>query len=237
MPYPVVHELEKLKNPAKAIIFQGFFKTGKGQYGEGDVFWGISVPDQRNIAQEFLDISLDDIDVLLKHEVHEVRLTAIIILVEQYKRAVKLKDEKSMKIMYDFYLAHTKQINNWDFVDCSAPMIIGHYLFTHPEKNKTLYKLAKSPLIWERRISMVATYYFIKQKELQDTFCIAEILLKDTHDLMHKAVGWMLREAGKVSVSELKQFLNAHKTYMPRTALRYAIERFSESERKKYLGK
>lgn len=227
--------LKKLKNPDKAKIMQGFFKTGKGQYGEGDIFWGITVPEQRRVAKECIETSLEELHELVGNSVHEVRLTSFIVLTEQYKRAVKQKDEKSMKRIYDFYIAHAKSANNWDLVDLTAPIISGHYLFIHPEKQKILQKFVVSKNIWERRIAILSTFYFIRQKELSLTFEMADKLMKDEHDLIHKAVGWMLREAGKKDEKALKTYLATRYKHMPRTMLRYAIERFLETERKQYL--
>ena len=207
-------------------------KTGKGQYGYGDVFVGVTVPEQRKVAKDYKDLELKEIEKLLKNKIHECRFTALLILVEQYKNA----DEKTKEKIARFYLAHTKYINNWDLVDLSAPTIVGDYLLKRDRK--ILYKLAKSKNIWERRIAVLATFAFIKNKETEDSFALAEILLTDKHDLMHKAVGWMLREIGKhCSRGELITFLNTHKSKMPRTALRYAIEHFSPLERKKFLAK
>ena len=233
----LITHLKKLKNPAKAKISQGFFKTGAGHYGEGDIFWGITVPEQRKVAKVCLDTSLEELDELIHNPVHEVRLTSLIILTEQYLRAVKKKDDKAMKKIFDFYIAHTKAVNNWDLVDCSAPIISGHYTYTYPAKQAVLRKLVKSKNIWERRIAMVSTLYFIRQKGITLTFDLANDLMKDTHDLIHKAMGWMLREAGKVSEKELEQFLEKHVGHIPRTALRYAIERMPEPKRRQYLAR
>lgn len=233
----IIHALKKFKNPAKAQILQRFFKTGKGQYAEGDVFWGITVPVQRRVARQCIDMSLEELDQCMKYPVHEVRLTALIVLTELYARAVKMNDAQTMKNIFDFYVTHAAQINNWDLVDVSAPSIVGHFVYIHPKKKKILYTFARSRVLWKRRIAIVATLYLIKQKELSDTFAIAALLLEDTHDLLHKAVGWMLREAGKISLQELEAFLLQHKGVMPRTALRYAIERMPEVKRRQYLAR
>ncbi|MDO8516687.1 MAG: DNA alkylation repair protein, partial [Nanoarchaeota archaeon] len=188
-------ELQDKANPEKAKILQGFFKTGKGQYGEGDIFLGIVVPEQRKTAKKFIDLSLNDLQELLNSKIHEKRLVALIILVEKYKIAEKQKSENEKKEIFDFYLKNTKNINNWDLVDLSSPNIIGNYLI---DKNRDiLYKLAKSEHLWEKRIAIISTFSFIREKQLQDSIKIAEILINDKHDLIHKAVGWMLREIGK----------------------------------------
>jgi 3-methyladenine DNA glycosylase AlkD len=214
----------------KAAFFPYFFKTGKGQYGEGDKFIGVTVPDQRKVAKEFLWLSLEEIEKLLNSPIHEHRLTALIVLVYQYQKG----DEKLKEKIFKFYLAHTSRINNWDLVDCSCRDIVGEHL--QQKNRKILYKLAKSKSLWERRIAMVSTWAFIRKNDLNDTFAIAEILLDDNHDLMHKAVGWMLREAGKRNENALHGFLKKHIHCMPRTALRYSIEKFSLSVRKMYLS-
>jgi len=223
-------DLQKLANPKQAEILQRFFKTGKGEYGEGDIFLGIKVPEQREVAKKY-DLTLEEIQDLLSDKVHEYRLTALFILVNKYKKS----DKKNKKEIFDFYLKNTKSINNWDLVDLSAPNIVGDYLL---DKDKSiLYKLAKSDNLWEKRIAVLATFAFIKDNQFEDAFKISEILLKDNHDLIHKAVGWMLREIGKRNLEAEERFLNNHYKKMPRTMLRYAIERFPESKRKYYLKK
>jgi 3-methyladenine DNA glycosylase AlkD len=224
-------DLQKLKNPQKAKILARFFKTGKGEYGEGDVFLGITVPQQRKVAKKYPDLTLKQLQNLLSSKIHEHRLTALFVLISKYRKA----DEKDKKEIFNFYLQNTKNINNWDLVDSSAPYILGDYLL---EKNKTiLYKLAKSNNLWERRIAIMATFEFIKNNRFQDTLKIAKILLKDKHDLIHKAAGWMLREVGKKDQPTEEQFLKKHYQQMPRTMLRYAIEKFPEKKRKFYLKK
>ncbi len=215
----------------RAANSQRFFKTGPGEYGEGDVFIGVTVPHQRKVAKNYYDLSLSEIAKLLHSKIHEDRLTAVIILVEQFKRANPVVQKK----IFDFYLGNTEYINNWDIVDLSAPNIVGGWLLN---KNKdVLVKLAKSKSIWERRIAMLATFAFIYDGEDEYTYKIAEILLQDEHDLIQKAVGWMLREAGKrVSQQEEERFLAKHYKTMSRTMLRYAIERFEEPKRKAYLA-
>jgi len=230
----VEQKLFKLKKKEKGKLLSRFFKTGVGEYGEGDIFWGITVPKQRKIAKEFLDLKLTDLECLLKNPVHECRLTTLLILNYQYEIATKNKDDKVQKLIYNFYIKNIKYVNNWDLVDTSAPTIIGEYLF---DKNRNiLYKLAKSKNLWEKRISIISTLYFIKQKDFSDTIKIAEILLNDKHDLIHKATGWMLREVGKKDEKLLHAFLKKHIKNMSRTSLRYAIEKFTIEKRKYYLS-
>jgi 3-methyladenine DNA glycosylase AlkD len=210
---------------------QRFFKTGFGQYGEGDIFLGIVVPNTRIVAKKFSDLPLYEIKKILYSRVHEERLCALLLLVEKFNKANDLEQKK----IFDFYIKNAKQANNWDLVDLSAPKIVGKYLL---DKSKTiLYKFAKSKNLWEKRISIVSTYTFIKAGEYKDTFKIAEILMNDKHDLIHKAVGWMLREVGKISQKDEEKFLQKYYKKMPRTTLRYAIEKFPEEKRIKYLAK
>ena len=221
--------ISKQKNPAQAIILQRFFKTGKGEYGEGDIFYGIKVPEQRTIAKQFKDLAFDYLKELIKSKVHEERLIAAFILVDQYKRG----DEKKQRIVYDFYLKNRKGINNWDLVDLSAPKIVGAYLID--KEKKLLYKFANSKDLWEKRISIISTYAFIREHFFEDTLNISKILLHDKHDLIHKAVGWMLREIGNRDLETVEEFLKKHYKTMPRTMLRYAIEKFPEQKRIGYL--
>lgn len=222
-------ELQELADEKQAEILQRFFKTGKGEYGEGDIFLGIRVPVQREVAKKYSGLSLPKIQELLKSEIHEYRLTGLIILSNKYKES---KEEEKANI-FNFYLKNTKNINNWDLVDVTAPGIVGHFLFD--KKKNTLYDLARSEDLWERRIAIVSTFDFIKKQEFQDTLALSEILLDDKHDLIHKAVGWMLREVGKKDEAILEEFLKQHYKVMPRTMLRYAIEKFEEGKRKAYL--
>lgn len=227
----VQKETKAKRNLQKAALLQRFFKTGKGEYAEGDIFYGLTVPESRVIAKKFGDLSFEEIQKLLYSKIHEERAIALFILVHQFKKA----DEKTKKKIFDFYLASTKWINNWDLVDLSSYKIVGEYLV---DKNPAiLTKLAKSKNLWERRIAIVSTFAFIRQGKLKESFRLAEMLLHDPHDLMHKAVGWMLREAGKRDRVPLEVFLETHAAHMPRTMLRYAIERFSPGERKYYLKK
>ena len=220
-------EIESKENPEKAKILQRFFKTKKGEYGEGDIFLGIIVPEQRKIAKNYKNLTLDNLQILLDSKIHEHRLIALIILVDQFK------DNKEN--IFNFYLKNTKNINNWDLVDLTADKIVGEYL---RDKDKSiLYELANSNNFWERRISIISTFNFIKNNQFEDTLKISEILLKDKQDLIHKAVGWMLRELGKRDLELEESFLKKHYKTMPRTTLRYAIERFEEEKRLSYLKK
>jgi len=222
-------KLQEKANPSKAKLLQGFFKTGPGEYGEGDVFLGLTMGENRELSKEFKNLSFEDIQELLNTDIHEKRMIALLILIEQYRRA----DEDKKKEIFRFYLGNTKNINNWDLVDVTTPRIVGDYLLDRPRE--ILYKLARSNNLWERRISILATFTFIRQGQFEDTLRISKILLGDSHDLMHKAVGWMLREVGKKDIEVLKSFLRDNYSKIPRTALRYAIERFPEDERKKWL--
>ncbi len=232
MPKEIV-ELRKMINSLSskkvADTMQWFFKTGRGEYGEGDVFVGLKVPVQRRIAREFKNLSLGELVKLLKSPIHEERLISLLILVDQYSKG----DEKQKNKIYTFYIKNRKGINNWDLVDLSAPKIVGKHLLV---KDKSLlFKFASSKNLWERRIAILSTYEFIKNEIYEPTIQIAEILINDRHDLIHKAVGWMLREIGKKDIQAEEKFLRVHYKKMPRTMLRYAIEKFPESKRKKYL--
>jgi 3-methyladenine DNA glycosylase AlkD len=229
----VVKEIQALSNRGRAHDLQKFFQTAPGQYGEGDVFLGLKVPQVRTVAKEYKAISLTEIDVLVRSKFHEVRLCGLVILTLQYKAA---KERKTKKKLFDLYLKAMTDgyINNWDLVDVTAP-IIGEYLIDLDDPYVLLYKLAKSKSLWQRRVSMVFTFAFIRSGDIEPTFEMAEKLLHDKHDLIHKAVGWALREAGKLNGIALRNFLSAHSHEMPRTMLRYSIEKFSERERKKWL--
>lgn len=224
-------ELKKLADKEKSVKLSGFFKTGKGQYGEGDVFIGITVPDQRKTAKLFYDTGLSEIEKLLDDPIHECRLTALLILIQKYSKA----DETEKKDIVDFYLSKTSKINNWDLVDLSAHQIIGNYYFNRDRE--ILYKLAKSSSMWEQRIAVVSTYYFIKRNDFKEILAFSEMLLDHKHDLIHKATGWMLRETGKMDLSVLKKFLDKHHKVMPRTMLRYAIEKLDDQERIIYMAR
>ena len=227
-------EIESSKNIEKAKVLQRFFKTKKGQYGEGDIFLGITMPIQRKIAEKhYKEITLIDLQNIIKNKTHEFRMISLLILIFKYE---KEKDEKIKKDYFDFYLKNTKYINNWDLVDLSAPNIVGNYLLKR-DRN-ILYKLSLSENLWERRISIISTFSFIRNKEYKDTLQIAENLLTDENDLIHKAVGWMLREVGKRIGEEYEEiFLKKHYKIMPRTMLRYSIERFDKSKKEFYMKK
>ncbi len=223
-------ELQSIANPEKALLLQGFFKTGEGEYGEGDLFMGITVPQQRTVAKTFKELPLSEIESLLHEPYHECRLTALIILVNRFK---KTKQEEERKDIVSLYLKNTTYINNWDLVDLSAGYILGEYLL---DKERTLiYRLAESQSLWEQRIAVLTTSIFIRNDDFADMLLLAEKLLNHKHDLMHKAIGWMLREVGKRNKTILVDFLIQYSTQMPRTMLRYAIEKFPEEERQYFL--
>lgn len=230
-------DLNKLKNPQKAKDYQWFFKTGPGEYGAGDIFLGLNSAQVKIVAKKYINSSFNDLQQLLNSKIHEERMCALRILAGQYKQIKKKKDknDEELKKIFDFYKKNAKKINNWDLVDTSAPYIIGDYLLN--KDRKILYKFARSRNLWEKRIAIISTMIFIDHYNFKDTLKISEILLKDQHDLIHKAVGWMLRELGKRDKKVLCQFLNKYTLHMPRTMLRYAIEKFPEKERKFYLNK
>ncbi|MFC1866947.1 DNA alkylation repair protein [Thermodesulfobacteriota bacterium] len=221
--------LRDLANPVIAEHSRRFFKTGKGEYGEGDKFLGIRIPILRKQAKKYQDITLQEIQRLLKSSFHEERLCALLLLVRKFTQG----DVVERTVIYQLYLHNTQYINNWDLVDSSAPSIVGVYL--ENRDNYPLYELAESDSLWERRIAIMATFHFIKNNQFDVTLDLAKQLISDEEDLIHKAVGWMLREIGKRDLGIEKAFLKAHYNKMPRTMLRYAIEKFSERERKKYL--
>jgi 3-methyladenine DNA glycosylase AlkD len=237
-------ELKKLADPKRAEILQKFFKTGKGEYGEGDIFIGVTVPKIREIAKKYSSIDLKQLEGLIKSKIHEERLLALLILVDKYETT------NHKKIVLHFYIKNIKYINNWDLIDLSAPEIVGRHLFSNSRiriiianKNflatpqQILKELAKSESIWERRISIISTFAFIKNRQFAHSLRIAEMLMNDKHDLIHKAVGWMLREIGKRDLQTEIEFLDKHYKKMPRTMLRYAIEKFPEKQRAAYLKK
>lgn len=222
-------KIKSLGSPEVSKTMKWFFKTGKGDYGEGDVFAGLKVPTQRKLASEFRDLSFVDLKVLLNSPVHEERLISLFILIDKFAKST----EKEQQVIFKFYLKNRRGVNNWDLVDLSAPKIIGKYLL---EKDKSLlFKFAVSKNLWDRRIAILSTYEFIRNENYETTLKIAVILLEDKHDLIHKAVGWMLREIGKRNLMVEENFLKIHYKKMPRTMLRYAIEKFPEVKRKKYL--
>jgi 3-methyladenine DNA glycosylase AlkD len=224
-------ELQQLADSKQKDILQRFFKTGQGEYGEGDVFLGIKVPVQRKVAKKYQTLPLSEIQKLLTSQIHEYRFTALILLIQHYIKAAT----HQKTVLFDFYLKNTKHINNWDLVDISAPKIVGDYLLD--KSKEVLYQLAESSNLWERRIAIIATMTLIKNNQLNDTLQLAEILLNDEHDLIHKAVGWMLREVGKQDQNIEEGFLKKHYQKMPRTMLRYAIEKFDPETRQFYLKK
>jgi 3-methyladenine DNA glycosylase AlkD len=224
-------ELHKLGNSEKKKVMQNFFKTGPGEYAEGDIFLGATMPEMRKLAKKYLSLPISDVETLLHSEIHEERMVALIIWTYQYERADKI----TRKVIYNTYLKNRKWINNWDLVDVTTPKIIGDYLLDNDRS--ILYQLARTNNLWEKRIAILATFTFIKNNQFTDTLNIAEILLNDSHDLIHKAVGWMLREVGKRDQEIEETFLKKHYKTMPRTMLRYAIERFDEKKRKFYMKK
>ncbi len=223
------NDLRKEANKEQAVNLQRFFKTGKGEYGEGDIFYGIKVPVQRGIAKKHRELNLPELQELLNSPIHEERLTALFILVDQYGKG----DDKEKEKIFRLYIKNACKINNWDLVDLSAPKIVGAHLFNRDKS--ILFKLAVSLNLWEKRIAILSTMYFIKYLHFETTFKIAEILLNDRHDLIHKGVGWMLREVGNKNLKEEEKFLGKYYKQMPRTMLRYAIEKFPENTRKDYL--
>jgi 3-methyladenine DNA glycosylase AlkD len=240
----ILSELQSLSTEDKRTILPRFFKTGKGEYGEGDQFLGVTVPNIRIVAKCCLDIPMDTLAELIASEWHEMRMCGLMIMVENCKMMSKPSWKKNhsedegyilRKKYFDFYLKHTDKINNWDLVDLTAPTIIGEYLIDKP--HDILYKLANSKLLWEQRIAVVSTYTFIRNNDFIDIYTIAKHLLKHPHDLMQKAIGWMLREAGKRNADQLRTFLNKHAKEMPRTMLRYSIEKFTETEKQYYMKK
>ncbi len=222
-------KIKMLGSPEVSKTMKWFFKTGKGEYGEGDVFAGLKVPTQRKLAREFRDLTFADLKLLLASPVHEERLISLFILIDKFAKST----EKEQQVIVKFYIKNRKGVNNWDLVDLSAPKIMGKHLL---EKDKSmLFKFAFSKNLWERRIAILSTYEFIRNENFDTTLKMAEILLEDDHDLIHKAVGWMLREIGKRNLMVEENFLKIHYKKMPRTMLRYAIEKFPETKRKKYL--
>lgn len=226
----IITELQRLGNPEKAVHLSRFFKTGPGEYGEGDLFLGITVPQQRLVARKYRETDLEVLHELLMSPFHEVRLTALLILLEQFQ---KNKTEAFRQTCVDFYLAHTASINNWDLVDLSCYKLLGVWL---ADKDRSLlYRLVRSENLWEQRIAIVTCMHFVRQGDFRDCLELSTQLLSHRHALIHKAVGWLLRETGKKHPQVLRNFLDIHHTTMPRTMLRYAIELFPEKERKAYL--
>ena len=228
----VLVELSVRASAERAGTCLRFFKAGPGEYAEGDRFLGVTVPDQRKIVRQFRELPLAEIQQLLENPFHECRLTGVLILVSQFENA---RTESDRKLLYEFYLMHVDNINNWDLVDSSAPKIVGAYLLQ--KSHQPLFKLARTNHLWKNRIAIVATQYFIKQGQPETTLKLAELLLEHRHDLIHKAVGWMLREVGDKNQPVLIAFLDQHVSHMPRTMLRYAIEKLPEPKRKSFLNK
>ncbi|MCK4505660.1 MAG: DNA alkylation repair protein [Candidatus Aegiribacteria sp.] len=225
----ISERLREIAEPDRAAKHQRFFKTGEGEYGEGDKFIGVRVPLIRKLVREFRGLSLEEMKTLLFSSWHEERLFALLMMCDSFKRG----DDKRKEGIYDLFMNSTTHINNWDLVDSSAPYIAGVWLY---DRDRTpLYKFAVSNNLWERRIAIIATQYFIRRNDFTDTLGIAEILLEDREDLIHKAVGWMLREAGNKDMETEEKFLKKHYKRMPRTMLRYAIEKFPEEKRQMYL--
>ncbi|MBP1613222.1 MAG: hypothetical protein H6Q13_670 [Bacteroidetes bacterium] len=225
----IQNELEQFIDPVKREYLPKFFKTGKGQYGEGDKFLGIVVPITRLVAKQYKNEPFEVTAELLQSEWHECRLCALLMMVERFKKS----DEKGRKQIYEFYLSQTKRINNWDLVDLSASYIVGEYL--KDKSREDLYRLAASSLLWEQRIAVVATAALIRKDDFIDILRLSELLLQHKHDLMQKAIGWMLREMGKRDKELLVQFLEKFSKVMPRTMLRYSIEKFTEEERRYFM--
>ena len=221
--------LAELADPEKAAFYPRFFRAGKGEYGEGDQFIGVVVPNQRKVARKHRTLPLGEVDLLLRSPIHEHRLTALLILVEQFQRG----DAAKRSEVANFYLARLDRVNNWDLVDLSAPKILGPYL--QNRSRELLYELAASGQLWRQRIAVLANYPYIKRGDFDDILRLADQLLEHRHDLIHKAVGWMLREVGKQDMPVLEAFLHSRYTRMPRTTLRYAIERMEPARRKAYL--
>ena len=226
----IAARLRRRADGSRVAGLQRFFKTGPGEYAEGDVFIGVTVPNLRQVCRECRDAAIPDILPLLGSGVHEERLLALLLLVEAFKRGA----EERKREIYRLYLANTKYINNWDLVDSSAPHIVGAWLFTR--SRSPLRRLARSSSLWERRIAIIATQFFIRSGDFEETFRIADLLLADRHDLIHKAVGWMLREVGNRSPKAERAWLESRYPRMPRTMLRYEIEKFPEAERRRYLA-
>lgn len=243
----VIKSLEKCSSKARKKTNEWFFKTGPGEYGEDDKFVGISMPDARKVAKEFREASFEDIQKLLNSPIHEYRMVGLVILTYKYESLTKKSSRKSIeeseqkeilkekKKIYAFYIKNLKAVNNWDLVDVTTPKVVGQWLDDSGESREILYKLARSRDLWKNRVAILATFPFIKQGDFKDILKLSELLLHHEHDLMHKAIGWMLREVGKISQVDEEIFLQKHYKTMPRTMLRYAIEKFPEPLRQTYL--
>lgn len=229
----ILAELRAAGTPEKAAVLARFFKTGPGQYGEGDRFLGVTVPEQRRLAKVHRDLPLTEVAKLLASPLHEARLTGLLVLTYAYERATPERRQE----IFDFTLEHRAAMNNWDLVDVIAPKIIGEHLRTRPARRKLLHRFARSADLWERRLAVVSTLAFLREGDCADTLAICEKLRTDEHDLIHKASGWLLREAGKRDAAALRGFLAAYAPELPRTMLRYAIERLPEAERRRWLAR
>jgi 3-methyladenine DNA glycosylase AlkD len=232
-------ELKSMADPDKAVILQRFFKTGPCQYGEGDIFIGVMLPQLRQVAKKFSQLSLGEVRTLLYSSIHEEKLVSLLMLAQSYNNSASSSGMEEKKEIVKFYLDNIKQVNNWDLVDLSAPNILGAHLAVNnrADRRRLLNRLAGSENIWERRIAIVSTHYFTRNGDFSETLKIAELLLHDRHDLIHKAVGWMLREVGKRDAAAEEAFLEKHCSIMPRTMLRYAIERLPETKKRRYYKK
>ncbi|MCF0071139.1 DNA alkylation repair protein [Dyadobacter sp. CY261] len=226
--------MEKFRSPVEALKLMRYFKTGQGQYGEGDIFMGVRMGQIFELAKAYIHMPLEEIELMLENPIHEIRTGALSIIDKQARSKKTTADQR--KLLFELYLRNTHRINNWDLVDICAPHVVGGYLYISREPREVLYKLAESESIWERRTAIVATGYFIKKGDIADTFRIAKLLLNDKQDLIHKATGWMLRSAGQVNRAELQRFLDKHAATMPRTLLRYSIEHFDKPLRSHYMG-
>jgi 3-methyladenine DNA glycosylase AlkD len=232
---PAQKELRRFANSENKKINEWFFKTGPGEYGFGDRFIGVKIPENREVARKFHDLAFTDLKKLLQSPVHEDRILALLILRPRFEMERKKGNRKEQERIFEFYLSLKGRVNNWDLVDVSAPYIPGPYIFDHPGRRKEVLALANSPSMWDRRIAILSTFYFIRQNRFSETLALARKYLNDPEDLMHKATGWMLREAGKRDGAVLRKFLDQHAQRMPRTMLRYSIERMGVRERLKYM--
>lgn len=228
----ITQELKKKSKPEKVAILSRFFKCGKGEYGEGDKFLGVTVPDQRKVAKRYvMRAVLEDVRKLLESKWHEHRLTGLFLLVYKYEKA----GEKERRQIYQFYLKNLHAVNNWDLVDTTTPNIVGEYMWEHPQERHRLQTLLRSKNVWRRRIAVLATFAFIKRDCFNPTLQVSRTLLQDSHDLIHKAVGWMLREIGKRDEKTLTNFLDTYACVMPRTMLRYSLERLNKKQKERYM--
>jgi 3-methyladenine DNA glycosylase AlkD len=232
---PAQKELRRFANSENKKINEWFFKTGPGEYGFGDRFIGVKIPENREVARKFHNLSFTDLKKLLQSPVHEDRILALLILRPRFEMERKKGNRKEQERIFEFYLNLKDRVNNWDLVDVSAPYIPGPYVFDHPGRRKEVVALANSPSMWDRRIAILSTFYFIRQNRFSETLALARKYLNDPEDLMHKATGWMLREVGKRDIATLRRFLDQHAQRMPRTMLRYSIERMGVRERLKYM--